>query len=132
MKIVRFAAGSKVRYGVLTGGSIQGIEDKPYRYIKPSDRYYQLSDVKLLSPCIPSKIVALGLNYHSHAEELNAPLPNAPLIFLKPSTSVIGPEGNKGVHILGRYVQIPDLLDDFLGGPRSARKKPQTITKRNG
>jgi len=94
MKIVRFATDGKVRYGILTGESIRSIEDKPYRYIKPSDRYYQLSDVRLLSPCTPSKIVAVGLNYHSHAEEIDAPVPNAPLIFLKPSTAVIGPEEN--------------------------------------
>ncbi len=94
MKIVRFATDNKVKYGILKGKSIQAIEDKPYRYLKPSDHYYQLSEVKLLSPCTPSKIVALGLNYRSHAEEVNAPLPNAPLIFIKPSTAVIGPEDN--------------------------------------
>ena len=94
MKIVRFAIGSKIRYGILNGESIQGIEDKPYRHIKPSDCYYRLGEVELLSPCTPSKIVALGLNYHNHAEEMRVPLPNAPLIFLKPSTAVIGPEDN--------------------------------------
>ncbi len=94
MKIIRFAIDNKVKYGILEGESIQAIEDKPFRYIKPSDHYYQISEVKLLSPCTPSKIVALGLNYHSHAKEINAPLPNAPLIFLKPSTAVIGPEEN--------------------------------------
>ena len=94
MKIVRFAIDNKVRYGILDGESIQGIEDKPYRYLKPVDSYYQLSEVKLLSPCLPSKIVALGLNYRAHAEEAKIPLPNAPLIFLKPSTAVIGPEEN--------------------------------------
>ena len=94
MKIVRFAVDRKVRYGILNGESIQAIEDKPFRYVKPADSYYRLSDVKLLSPCTPSKIVALGLNYHSHAKELNSPLPNAPLIFLKPSTAVIGPDDN--------------------------------------
>jgi len=94
MKIVRFAVDKKVEYGILNGESIQAIEDKPFRYIKPADRYYQLSEVKLLSPCTPSKIVALGLNYYSHAKELNSSVPNAPLIFLKPSTAVIGPEDN--------------------------------------
>ncbi|MFC1907805.1 fumarylacetoacetate hydrolase family protein [Chloroflexota bacterium] len=94
MKIVRFTVGNKAKYGILNGESIQGIEDKPYRHIKPSDDHYKLSKVKLLSPCLPSKIVALGLNYHSHAKELKTPLPNAPLIFLKPSTAVIGPEEN--------------------------------------
>ena len=79
MKIVRFAFDNKVKHGILKGEFIQGIEDKPFRYIKPADRYYQLSEVKLLSPCTPSKIVALGLNYHSHAKEFNTPIPNAPL-----------------------------------------------------
>ena len=94
MKIVRFAIDKKIRYGILDGESIQGIEDKPYRHIKPADGCYQLSEVKLLPPCLPSKIVAVGLNYRAHAEETNSPLPNAPLIFLKPSTAVIGPEAN--------------------------------------
>ena len=91
MKIVRFAVDNKVKHGILKGKSIQVIEDKPYRHLKTTDHYYQQSEVKLLSPCTPSKIVALGLNYRSHAEEVNLRLPNAPLIFLKPSTAVIGP-----------------------------------------
>ena len=94
MKIVRFVTQNKVSYGILNGESIQCIEDAPYRHVKPTDRHYQLSEVKLLSPCTPSKIVALGLNYRSHAAEVNAPLPDNPLIFLKPSTAVIGPEDN--------------------------------------
>jgi len=94
MKIVRFSVDSNIRHGILKGKSIQAIEDKPFRYIKPVDEYYQLSEVKLLSPCLPSKIVALGLNYYSHAKEFGVPLPDAPLIFLKPSTAVIGPEEN--------------------------------------
>jgi 2-keto-4-pentenoate hydratase/2-oxohepta-3-ene-1,7-dioic acid hydratase in catechol pathway len=43
---------------------------------------------------LPSKIVAMGLNYRHHAEEVHLPLPEVPLIFLKPPTSVIGPEEN--------------------------------------
>jgi len=94
MKIVRFAVDKKIGFGILQGETIQGIEGKPFRHLEVSDHYYQLSNVKLLSPCVPSKIVALGLNYHSHAKELNASLPDAPLIFLKPPTAVIGPEDN--------------------------------------
>ena len=52
----------------------------------------RLDEVRLLSPCLPSKIVCLGLNYRSHIEEMNLPMPAVPLIFLKPSTAVIGPE----------------------------------------
>ena len=47
---------------------------------------------KLLSPVQPSKIVCVGLNYKDHAAEQNKPLPEEPLIFIKPSTSVIGPD----------------------------------------
>jgi 2-keto-4-pentenoate hydratase/2-oxohepta-3-ene-1,7-dioic acid hydratase in catechol pathway len=92
MKIVCFAVDDRVKYGILKGRSIQCIEDKPYTDLKLVDAHYQLNKVRLLSPCTPSKIVALGLNYHSHAEELDARVPDAPLIFLKPSTAVIGPD----------------------------------------
>ena len=47
--------------------------------------------LRLLAPVEPSKIVAVGLNYRDHAAEMNKPLPREPLIFLKPSTAVIGP-----------------------------------------
>ncbi len=94
MKIVRFSIGNKVGYGILDGETIQALEGKPYQHLTPSGHYYQLSGLKLLSPCTPSKIVALGLNYRQHAKELGAPLPNAPLVFLKPSTAVIGHEDN--------------------------------------
>jgi 2-keto-4-pentenoate hydratase/2-oxohepta-3-ene-1,7-dioic acid hydratase in catechol pathway len=43
-----------------------------------------------MAPCEPTKIIAMGLNYHTHARELGMPLPNSPLTFLKPSTAVIG------------------------------------------
>jgi len=132
MKIVRFSIDDKVKHGILKGKTIQAIEDKPYRYIKPVDQQYKLSEVTLLPPCAPSKIVALGLNYHSHAEELKAPLPDAPLIFLKPSTAVIGhgdnivyPPSSTRIDYEGELavvikkplwrVSIEDALDYVLG-----------------
>ena len=50
------------------------------------------AQVKILAPVTPSKIVAVGLNYRDHAREMNQPIPDEPLIFIKPSTAVIGPE----------------------------------------
>ena len=47
---------------------------------------------RLLAPVLPSKIVCVGLNYKDHAAEVKKPLPEEPLIFIKPSTTVIGPE----------------------------------------
>jgi 2-keto-4-pentenoate hydratase/2-oxohepta-3-ene-1,7-dioic acid hydratase in catechol pathway len=94
MKIVRFAAVGKIKYGILSGQSIRVIQGKPFGNIKLTSDRYQLDKVRLLAPGVPSKIVALGLNYRSHAAEVKANLPSVPLIFLKPSTAVIGPEDN--------------------------------------
>ncbi len=132
MKIVHFAAGRRTRYGILGGDSIQVIDGSPFRSIRPVGEHYRLSDVRLLAPCLPSKIVAVGLNYRSHAEEIGTPLPEAPLLFLKPSTAVIGPEdaivypsassrvdfeGELGVVISKRARHVPsgEALDYVLG-----------------
>jgi 2-keto-4-pentenoate hydratase/2-oxohepta-3-ene-1,7-dioic acid hydratase in catechol pathway len=44
-----------------------------------------------LAPCLPTKVVAIGLNYRDHAEEVKLEIPKEPVLFIKPSTSVIGP-----------------------------------------
>jgi len=94
MKIVRFTDGSKTRYGIWGDTRIRELAGNPFRSSKISTQSYRFHEVKLLAPCLPSKIVALGLNYRSHAAEFNRPIPPEPLIFLKPPTSVIGPEDN--------------------------------------
>ncbi|HEY49149.1 MAG TPA: fumarylacetoacetate hydrolase family protein [Dehalococcoidia bacterium] len=98
MKIVRFSAQRKVRYGLLDGDAIIGIKGSPFTQFKDPGNpllrdgtTYRLDGVRLLAPCLPSKIVCLGLNYRSHAEETKLDIPKVPLIILKPSTAVIGP-----------------------------------------
>jgi len=92
MKIVRFSTGKKTYYGILNGESISVMSRKPFQSISLTDERYPMSAVKLLAPCLPSKIVALGVNYRSHAQEMNSQLPKNPLIFIKPPTAVIGPD----------------------------------------
>ena len=89
-------------------------------------------DARILAPCRPSKIVAVGLNYRDHALEMKKPLPDEPMIFIKPSTAVIGPqdaieippgvgrvdyEAELGVVIRkrARRVQVSDASDFILG-----------------
>ena len=72
------------------------IADHPFGEPTYTGRSWPLSQVRLLAPILPSKVVAVGKNYADHAAEMNSELPKSPLIFLKPSTSVIGP----GVPIL--------------------------------
>lgn len=50
-----------------------------------------LSEVRLLAPCVPTKVVCLGRNYSAHAKELGNEVPERPMLFLKPPSSVIGP-----------------------------------------
>lgn len=99
MRIVRFAAESETRYGVLDGNTLRSLQHSPFDSFRNGDfepsfdsNSYDLNSVRLLAPCLPSKLICLGLNYHSHAVETGLPIPPVPLIFLKPSTAVIGPE----------------------------------------
>jgi len=92
MKIVRFASDGRSRYGILDGAIIRAMAASPFRSLRPAGDTFKLKDVRLLAPCKPSKIVAAGVNYRSHAQEMGSKLPSAPIIFLKPPTAVIGPE----------------------------------------
>ena len=101
MKLVRFLFQGEARYGVLKDNLISLIEGSPFAQFEAGSSEFTLDgntckadDVRLLSPCLPSKVVAIGLNYRSHAREMKVELPSEPLLFLKPSTAVIGPQEN--------------------------------------
>lgn len=94
MRIVRFGLQGRTAYGVLAGEQIEVLWAAPYDggLTNTTGEVVSLPEVTLLAPCEPSKIVALGLNYKDHAAETGFALPAEPLIFLKPSTAVIGPD----------------------------------------
>jgi 2-keto-4-pentenoate hydratase/2-oxohepta-3-ene-1,7-dioic acid hydratase in catechol pathway len=92
MRFVRFAIGSTIGYGTVEDdGKIRAITTTPFLPWQSTDERFDAEQVRVLAPVLPSKIVAVGLNYRSHAEETGMPLPEEPMIFLKPTTSVIGP-----------------------------------------
>jgi 2-keto-4-pentenoate hydratase/2-oxohepta-3-ene-1,7-dioic acid hydratase in catechol pathway len=80
-------------FGVLDGdGQVAQIEGHPFGRISFTGARYAQADIRLLSPILPSKVVCVGKNYTAHIEEMNTgDAPTEPLLFLKPSTSVIGP-----------------------------------------
>jgi 2-keto-4-pentenoate hydratase/2-oxohepta-3-ene-1,7-dioic acid hydratase in catechol pathway len=82
-------------FGVLDGdGQVAQIEGHPFGRISFTGARYAQADIRLLSPILPSKVVCVGKNYAAHIEEmreLTGDAPKEPLLFLKPSTSVIGP-----------------------------------------
>jgi 2-keto-4-pentenoate hydratase/2-oxohepta-3-ene-1,7-dioic acid hydratase in catechol pathway len=92
-RIVRFRdpADDTPVYGLVDGDRIEVIEPHPFTYHRPTGSSHALEDVRLLAPVLPSKIVCVGRNYRDHAAELGNEIPDEPLLFLKPSTAVIGP-----------------------------------------
>jgi len=93
VKIGRFKFGEKTIFGIIRGKEVQVIKEDRVsalmESITPTDEVVPFKELKFLSPTRPTKIVAVGLNYKAHAEEMGKPLPEEPLLFLKPSTSVI-------------------------------------------
>ncbi len=77
--IGRFRKDHRVFFGTVSGDTVTS-----------DGREYELTDLKILPPTLPSKIVCVGLNYIDHARELSYPIPEWPILFIKPSTSVIG------------------------------------------
>jgi 2-keto-4-pentenoate hydratase/2-oxohepta-3-ene-1,7-dioic acid hydratase in catechol pathway len=91
MIYLRFQAAEQARYGILEGTTVYEITPHYFGPFKKKGKKYSLSKVKVLAPCQPGKIVALGLNYIDHARELKMPLPLQPLIFLKAASAAVGP-----------------------------------------
>ncbi len=97
MRLVRFLAQDRPRWGILSGDDIADLDSPPFTGIQASKTRHPFSRVKLLPPCSPTKVVAVGLNYRDHAAEMGLAIPDEPVIFLKPPTTVTGP-GETIVH----------------------------------
>ncbi|PTW90573.1 2-keto-4-pentenoate hydratase/2-oxohepta-3-ene-1,7-dioic acid hydratase in catechol pathway [Microbacteriaceae bacterium MWH-Ta3] len=92
MKIARFTDGAAPRYGIVDDDAVVALVGHPLidGYDTTGERI-PLDSVRLLAPVIPSKVVCVGMNYPEHVAEMHHDGPKSPLIFLKPSTAVVGP-----------------------------------------
>ena len=79
-------------YGLMEGESVLGISGAPWGQWSPGLHSSPLSAVRLIAPVEPSKIVCIGRNYAAHAAELGNEVPKEPMMFLKPPSSIVGPE----------------------------------------
>ena len=91
MKICRVEiAPEKIEYGIVIEGEVFGLQGEKDS-AKLGTRLGKLEDLKLRSPVLPGKVIGVGLNYKDHAEEMKQKLPEDPILFIKPKSSVIGP-----------------------------------------
>jgi len=79
-----------VAFGVVEGDEVAALTSHPFGPLSFSGDRHSLSGVRLLAPVIPSKVVAIGKNYADHTREMGGEPPDAPVVFLKPSTAVVG------------------------------------------
>jgi 2-keto-4-pentenoate hydratase/2-oxohepta-3-ene-1,7-dioic acid hydratase in catechol pathway len=96
---------ASARYGLIEGENVVEISGPPWGSWSRGSRSRPLTNVRLLAPAEPSKIVCIGRNYAAHAAELGNEVPKEPLMFLKPPSSIIGPEE---AIVLTKYSQRVD------------------------
>ena len=92
MKIVRIKADDDIVYGVADAEGVLVYHGSPFVAWEPTETVVPWPKVQLLAPVIPTKVIAVGKNYVDHAEELDTDVPEEPLVFMKPATSVVGQE----------------------------------------
>jgi len=99
VRFARFVHANGVSFGVVEGEAnapqggltVAEISSLPFEEVRFTGQRWALADVRLLAPIFSSKVVGIGRNYADHAAELGNDVPKEPIMFIKPSTSVIGP-----------------------------------------
>ncbi len=138
MRIARFVPpGSEapiadIRWGVVEGPpdaalTVAAIDGHPFGPITFTGDRWALDDVRLLSPILPSKVVAVGKNYADHAKEMGGETSSTPVIFLKPSTSVIGTGDVIRLPASSSHVDHEAELAVVIGRPARAVTRDQAL-----
>jgi 2-keto-4-pentenoate hydratase/2-oxohepta-3-ene-1,7-dioic acid hydratase in catechol pathway len=149
MRLVRFLVHGRTAYGILNDDETAELDGKGYDSLSSIGAHHRTADLILLAPCVPTKIVAVGLNYRDHARELGMQVPDSPILFLKPPTSVIGPgesivrpamssrvdyEAELGIVIRDRVSRIPPEAsrDHILGYTCANDVTARDLQKKDG
>lgn len=95
MKYLRFLQNRNIRYGLLEkGNTIIEVVGDIFNNHKNTENVFSLSEITFLPPCVPTKIIAVGLNYFDHANEVQMKISDEPLIFMKPPSTLIAHNDN--------------------------------------
>ena len=115
MKLCRVNFKGETFYAALEGDRVRRLEGAPFGTMTETGETCPLDAVRLLAPVTPSKIVCVGKNYLDHAKEFDSEVPKEPLLFLKPSTAVIGPEDTVEYPAFGTRVDFEGELGVVVG-----------------
>lgn len=150
MRFVRYQTKTEApRFGWVLEESVGPVEGSPFGEFRRLEPDQSLDAVRLLCPVQPSKIICVGRNYVAHAKEHNAEVPEVPLLFLKPPSSIIGPgetvvlppqsqqvehEGELAVVVRqqGRWIQPEEALDYVLGYTVANDVTARDLQRRDG
>lgn len=150
MRFVRFSVGERApQYGWMFQDKIGALEGDLFGEYRRLEAGMPLERVRLYAPVIPSKIIAVGRNYAEHAKEQNVEVPEMPLIFLKPPSSIIGPgdkivlppqsqrvehEGELAVVIgkAGRWIAAEKALEHVFGYTCANDVTARDLQRRDG
>src|SRR5581483_3556970 len=112
-RYIRYSAAGKNSYGILEGNTVHEIQAGLFTGTEPTGKTLQLADVKVLAPCEPPKVAAVGRNYKSHIADRGLEPAKEPGLFWKPNSCIIGPdenimipEGAKNVHYEAELVVV--------------------------
>jgi 2-keto-4-pentenoate hydratase/2-oxohepta-3-ene-1,7-dioic acid hydratase in catechol pathway len=130
--IARYELDGAIHYGIVDGDVLRRLQGAPFEGVRESGQHDPAGSIKILSPVEAPRIFGLGYNYRAHSQESNKSVPDLPVIFMKPSTAVVGPgdaiiypKGGEIIHFEGeltviigkraRHVREEDALDHVLG-----------------
>ncbi|MCW5874577.1 MAG: fumarylacetoacetate hydrolase family protein [Anaerolineales bacterium] len=149
MRIIRYQEQSAARYGWVLDDKAGPIEGDPYGAFQRGEATIPLAGLTLLPPVTPSKIVCVGRNYVAHAKELGNEVPEVPMLFLKPPSSVLAPGGTivlppqtqqveheaeltVVIGKRGRWIEPDDVKDHILGYTIANDITARDLQKRDG
>lgn len=125
MKLLRYSINDEANYGILEADNIiRQLTSPPFNDLEPSGVATHLDEVQVLAPVERPRVIGVGLNYVAHAHESGKPLPEIPLLFMKPSTAVIGHEEAIVYPRQGEEVHYEAELAVVIG--KQARRVSQT------
>jgi 2-keto-4-pentenoate hydratase/2-oxohepta-3-ene-1,7-dioic acid hydratase in catechol pathway len=120
MKWLRFEADAGPEYGYLVGDEIEPVSGTPFGDAVPAGHRLPLASARLLAPVVPRRVFGVGLNYVNHIRETGSATPRVPMLFMKPESTIIGPDAAVIYPVEGKEVHYEAELAVVIG--RRARR----------